>query len=303
MGYSLKYKSGKENYIIPLYDSINRIELMESELENFDILTSAYKSQDEFITKMAKLGRIKHNPTGDLYLLYNRKDATPKKLIFNNKLILDAALDLYRQRKSGKKKDKILLDVTNEMKILLDEIVKYANDPNWSKRIIKDKKVPYKIRTELSDYVKINKKTKKTPGDIIELESIKEQLLIYLRKYDILRETVLYYLDLKKKDEKIEEEKKQYNLKDYIEQISSSEELKTAYLKNIEENKEELKKISDELKKKREAKYREIEDPELSYWYSIGGTEAILANVDIDKIYGASTSDKEACGIIESKRK
>ena len=79
--------------------------------------------------------------------------------------------------------------------------------------------------------------------------------------------------------------------------------MKLEYLKDLKESSEELKQISEDLKNKRDAKYLEIEDPELSYWYSIGGTDAIFANVDIDKIYGASTNDKKACGIIEPKRK
>ena len=302
MGYSLKYESGKTVYLVPLHDNINDKNLMESELENFDMLTSIYNSQDEFVTKMAKLGRIEHNPT-DIYLLCNRKDAKKKKLIFNNKLIKEAALDLYGQRKAGKKKEKILLKETEEMKILLDQLIEYANNPKWTKRMTVSKKTPYRIRTELSEYVKINKKIKKSPSDILELEEVKAQLLIYLRHYDILRESVLCYLDLKKEEKKHIEESNQYNLDDISIESSYSDKVKLEYLKDLKESSEELKQISEDLKNKRDAKYLEIEDPELSYWYSIGGTDAIFANVDIDKIYGASTNDKKACGIIEPKRK
>src|SRR5574344_1838442 len=100
------------------------------DLERIDRYVAQFQNQDDFITHMVKYNSIQFIPKRCFIGYTMNGEILEKKMLYNNKLIYNAAKDIIQKKKNKLDKSKIILTPNSEINTFINDITNLGINDN-----------------------------------------------------------------------------------------------------------------------------------------------------------------------------
>ncbi len=273
-------------------------------LEQIDYVTANYKDLGSFLTMLKNNKVIEFNPDSCAIKYKAMGEIKKLDLIFDDKLVAFAAMDVLKKKKQNESKASI--DLNDEMLKLINRVKAYAINPESFKSIKNSHTFPWHVRQLLEEYLKYNDVSYESSSKQADINELNNTLAYRISEYKNFRDIVVwekkYKAKLEKNNQPIIEDYVQMKLIDYFEhkdEIQKTPE-QIEYEKDLEASADVLQERANEEAHKNinrlNDKYTELSDKEVETTFNAYGIKGVEYAYSEEKIASLPDEDLYAMG-------